>query len=127
VTRSFRLNDGLDKVALAASFAANGFVSVREFIDYQSATQLHQALQKRQDWRLAVNAGDMVYDLDYSAMSVEQKAELEERITESARNAFQFRFSSIRVPDAANGRATARELRSALLMHRRPLIDRETS
>jgi SM-20-related protein len=106
---TFTLNPAFDRQALASSFAAQGFVSVKDFLHY-GADQLGAALTARDDWRLAVNAGETVYDLDVTAMTAEQKRELDQRIEASARDAFQFRFSSIRVPDAPEQRSPATDI-----------------
>lgn len=103
----FAINPALDVAALAAEFAARGHVSVPDFLDGDGAARLHAELARRDDWVWAINAGEHVYDLTpagRAAMTLVQHAELDARIAAAARDGFQFRFSSVRVPDRASQR-----------------------
>jgi SM-20-related protein len=104
MTFRFALNPALDAKALGNAFRADGHVSIANFLAEDGAEQLRSALAARMDWRWAINAGDIVYDLDFAAITAEQKAELDSRVNEAAREGFQFRFSSIRVPDPVGDR-----------------------
>lgn len=98
----FALNPALDAEALAEAFSADGHVSIVDFLDASCASRLHQSLVDRDDWAWAINAGDHVYDLGREArerMTAQQLAELDARVNAAAREGFQFRFSSLRVPD----------------------------
>jgi SM-20-related protein len=98
----FVLNPSLDIVALSQAFSADGHVSITDFLAEDGAQQLHTALSGRQDWAWAVNAGEQVYDISgetRSSMTAQQLADLDTRVHNAARDGFQFRFSSIRIPD----------------------------
>ncbi|MEQ1539449.1 MAG: 2OG-Fe(II) oxygenase family protein [Sphingorhabdus sp.] len=104
MTSVFTLNSALDTNALATSFGQQGFVSISDFIDRACAERLHSALAARNDWHWAINAGSQVYDIAPSVrskMSAHQLAELDKKVQNAARDGFQFRFSSLRVPDHA--------------------------
>ena len=104
----FQLNPALDAQTLAHNFASMRAVSITEFLSVGSAQILAAALAESNDWRWVINAGDNVYDLGQETrykMSEEQHRELDRRISEAARDGFQFRFSSIRVPDTLDQRA----------------------
>ena len=53
----FTLNDKVDRVALAAAFARDGRVQVREFLTDTSAREVHQILSRQTPWALAWQAG----------------------------------------------------------------------
>lgn len=109
----FALNRALDAPALAQSFAADGYVSIPDFLADDGAVRLHTALSSRNDWAWAINAGGNVYDLGpeaRGAMTEEQRAELEKRVNSAARDGFQFRFSSLRVPDPVAERRPEKEI-----------------
>ena len=101
------LAPGLDLDAAAAAFKAHGHVRLSPFLAPKSANLLANNLASRRDWKLVVNSGETVYEFDadaLAAMSPEQHSELEARIAASAKTAFQFRFSSIRVPERREDR-----------------------
>lgn len=109
----FALNPELDAPALAQIFAADGYVSVPDFLADDGAVRLHAALSSRNDWAWAINAGGNVYDLGpdaRAAMTEEQLAELDKRVNSAARDGFQFRFSSLRVPDPVAERRPEKEI-----------------
>jgi SM-20-related protein len=102
MTFAFALNPALNVPALAEQFLANGRLSITNFLERQCAEALHTALAARQDWICVINAGEKIFELGRNtleSMTVEQHAELDARVHDEARNGFQFRFSSIRVPD----------------------------
>ncbi len=98
----FALNPALDTDALRAEFAANRRVRIADFLADGCTEALREAIVAREDWALVVNAGEKVYDLDskaIAAMPPEERGKLDDRVNEAARDGFQFRFSSVRVPD----------------------------
>ncbi|MBX3561005.1 MAG: 2OG-Fe(II) oxygenase [Sphingomonas sp.] len=100
----FRLNPALDRKTIAATFAAEGHVQVRDFLHPDDAAALHAEMRRREDWKQVVNSGDKVFDLDRptrAAMSTEQRAALDQAVHAGAREGFQHRYEAIRVPDAA--------------------------
>lgn len=124
----FALNPSLDAPELAQSFAADGYVSIPDFLAEDGAQRLHDALSSRNDWAWAINAGGNVYDLGpeaRAAMTEEQFAELNQRVNAAAREGFQFRFSSLRVPDAVAERHPEEEILHAFaeFMRSEPVIE----
>ena len=113
----FRLNAALDASALAAEFAARRRVRIDGLFDGDAAARLHADLRGRTDWRQVVNSGDKVFDLDRAtraAMSAEQAAALDASVHAGARDGFQYRFESIRVPDGAAERAASGDVLARL-------------
>jgi SM-20-related protein len=107
------LNPALDAAALAAEFNTLGHVSIADFLEPASAAALHSAVCARDDWRWAINAGGNVYDLGpeaRAAMADQQFEALDERIKLAARDGFQFRFSSIRIPDLSTMRRPVEDI-----------------
>ena len=107
MTVHFALNPALDRAELAKQFAVNGQISISKFLADESASALGAALAAREDWSWAISVGNSVFDIDakaQAAMSAEQLSALDRRIADAARDGFQFRFSSIRVPDSASAR-----------------------
>lgn len=100
---AFALNPALDADTLARTFGEAGYISIPGFLANDGAEHLRAALAGRSDWNWAINAAGNVYDLSAearAAMTDDQRAELDQRINMAARNGFQFRFASLRVPDA---------------------------
>ena len=115
---TFTLNPALDAVALSKAFSARGHISIPEFLEQDCAVKLHRSLIDRQDWAWAINAGGHVYDLGREAreaMTVEQRIELDNRINLAARDGFQFRFSSLRVPDTVSERKPQQDILHAFV------------
>jgi SM-20-related protein len=107
MTFTFAINPALDVPGLARRFFADGKLSVANFLERKCAEALHAALAARQDWICVINAGEKIFELGEAtleAMTAEQHAELNARVHEEARDGFQFRFSSIRVPDPLDQR-----------------------
>jgi len=78
---------------------------------------LHANLRARDDWRQVVNSGDKVFDLDRATrakMTPAQIAALDASVHAGAREGFQYRFESIRVPDDAAARADSDDVLAAL-------------
>lgn len=110
----FALDPALDIERLHAEFARVGRVRVAPFLAGEGADRLRRELTASDDWRLVLNAGEKVYEIDragQAAMSDAQRAELERRVAAAAIGGFQYRFESIRVPDDEPGR----ERRNSLL------------
>ncbi|OYX94081.1 MAG: proline hydroxylase [Novosphingobium sp. 16-62-11] len=106
----FVLNPDLDAGALAAKFARDGRVQVKDFLARESAEALHLLLRERSDWVQVLNVADKVYELSRETraqMSEAARADLDNAIYAQARQGFQYRYESIRVPDAAAARAVS--------------------
>lgn len=106
---SLILNPLLDIDALAKRFAERRKVQIVDFLNRDSALAWHAHLRARSDWLQVLNSGDRVVELDRTAQQTlrdDQRAALENAIAASARHGFQYRYETIRVPDAEAQRAT---------------------
>ena len=107
----FKLNPALDGARLAERFRRERRVRIADFLAGDGAERLHQHLRARSDWRLVINQGDKLFELDRDAQAQLAPAaaeQLEAAVNQAARHGFQFRFETIRVPDAeADRRAEA--------------------
>lgn len=102
MTDIFHLGAGLDPSQLKAVFQEKGRVEIRNFLDPDDADRLRRFLLASDDWRLVVNAEDAVYEFPRRAVekfSEQQRRELDEFLTRSARHGFQYRYESIRAKD----------------------------
>ena len=103
---SFVLQPGLDPQALALQFVAEGRLQIPAFLRHDSALGLYRELVESREWRLAINKGDTIEDLDpaeLAAWSPERQAALERAVVERGRDAFQFRYETIRLPQYGIG------------------------
>jgi len=106
----FALNPDLDAAALAEQFMRCGRVQVKDFLELESAEALHLMLRDRDDWVQVLNVADKVYELSRETraqMSDAARADLDNAIYAQARQGFQYRYESIRVPDEAAERAAS--------------------
>lgn len=81
---------------------------IAPFLVEEDATALAAHLRERDDWKQVLNSGDKVFELtpaEIAALDPAQAARLDAAVHEAARDGFQFRFGSIRVPDADAERA----------------------
>ena len=98
----FALHPDLDPEPLRAEFAAHRRVQITPFLSDDAAAALREHLATREDWRLVLNAGEKVYEIDragQAALTPQQRTELERRVAAAAERGFQYRFESIRAPD----------------------------
>ena len=106
----FVLQPGLDADRLAAAFRQDGRLQIVNFLRHDGALALFQQLAESREWRLAVNRGAQVTDLDPAEMErwpAEQWAEFDRRVIEGGRAGFQFRYETIRLPEYGTGAAQA--------------------
>ena len=109
----FRLNPALDAAALAARFAANRRVQIRDFLVDEDAAGLHSEMRRRDDWLQIVNSGEKVFDLDRptrAGLSREQAEALDQAVYAGAREGFQHRYEAIRIPDGEAEREASDDL-----------------
>jgi Rps23 Pro-64 3,4-dihydroxylase Tpa1-like proline 4-hydroxylase len=108
---SFSLNPGLDPERLARKFKSAGRVQIAEFLDVGGAERLFEHIRQRDDWRLVLNDGDKLFELDraaQAALTPEARSALDVAVYRGARDGFQFRYETLRVPDReADRRAEA--------------------
>lgn len=104
----FALNPELDVAGLAERFRTSGRIHIPNFLAEEGAEAFFHSLKNRGDWSLVINQDDTSFDLDRSAqaaLTAEQRAALDQAVFASARYGFQYRYESIRVPDAEPDRA----------------------
>ena len=109
----FRLNPALDRAALHAQFAKNRRVQIADLMHADDAAALLAEMRAREDWRQVVNSGDKVFDLDRETrrtFSPEQAEALDQAVYAGARDGFQHRYESIRVPDGEADRRASDDL-----------------
>ena len=107
---AFALNSGHDRTALKAEFARFGVLSIPDILAADTAEWLHGLLRGREDWKQSIASGNSLVELDRptrAAMSPQQKADLDNAVYGSARQQFQFRYETIRVPDDDAGQAAS--------------------
>ena len=98
------------RAALAAEYKARGIVRIASFLPHERATELHRELRSRNDWVQVFNSGDKLFELDRetrSTLDLERKTELDQAIYAGAREGFQYRYETIRVPDEEDARKTS--------------------
>ena len=96
-----------ERAALAAQFKAEGIVRIGSFLPDERAEQLYRELRARTDWKQVFNSGDKLFELDratQAALDAERRAELDQAIYAGAREGFQYRYETIRVPDEEDAR-----------------------
>ncbi len=94
------LHPAIDVPALARAYARDGHVQIAPFLSDESAVRLRDHLARRDDWRMVLNAGDKVYEIDrpgQADLSAAQRAQLDTMVAQSARSGFQYRYEAIRV------------------------------
>lgn len=114
---SFCLNPALEPPRLRQIFKRLGRVRIRGFLTEDAAQALHSQLRNRTDWLQVVNSGELLYELSRdvrSSMEPTKAAALDQAVYAGARNGFQFRFESIRVPDDAAARMASPDPLAAL-------------
>jgi Rps23 Pro-64 3,4-dihydroxylase Tpa1-like proline 4-hydroxylase len=107
MTVGYRLNPALDPDALARRFRRAGRLNISDFLDAEGAARLHALLRGSDEWRLVLNQGDKVFELDrptQAALDPAAKAKLEAAVHAAARYDFQYMFESIRLPDEEEAR-----------------------
>ncbi|QZH76085.1 MAG: 2OG-Fe(II) oxygenase [Erythrobacter sp.] len=110
----FSLHESLDAGALAAEYAASGRVTLAPFVKHEQAEALYRLLRERSDWRQVINSGhDKVFEFDragQAALTRDQKEALDKAVYAGARQDFQFRYETVRVPDDDSERAASDDL-----------------
>lgn len=84
------------------AYAERGWAQIDGFLAEDSAALLERHLRSREDWRLHLNQGEKLFELDrqtQQAMPDEKQRLLDAAVYRNAAEEFQFRFEGIRVPD----------------------------
>ncbi len=98
----FKINGAHDPERLAAVFRAERRLHVPHFLEPDGAEQLLEHVRTSQAWRLVLNSGDKVIELDRStqdSLGQERTQQLDLAVYAAAREGFQYRYETIRVPD----------------------------
>ncbi len=124
----FGLHPSIKADRVREAFARDRRVEIAPFLTEAAAAALRDHLLGRDDWRLVLNAGEKVYEIDrpgQAALTPAQREELERRVAASARDGFQYRFESIRVPDDVSERGARATLLDAFatFMSSSPALD----
>lgn len=107
MTGHFALNPGIDVDALAHAFARDGRVTIDHFLADGQAEALEQYLRGREDWLQVFNSGDKLIELDRktrASLTPQQLEQLDAAIHQEARTKFQYRYETLRIPDAPEAR-----------------------
>lgn len=105
---SFRIDPAIDREALRAAYRRDRRVRIGPLLGQDAAAALLSSLKARSDWRLVVNSGEKVFELDadaQAAMDETGRGALDRAVWKGAREGFQYRFESVRVPDDPAERA----------------------
>jgi hypothetical protein len=124
----FRLNPDLDIGALAAAYASERRVRIRDLLAPDGLVDFYYHLAEREDWWHLINTPDGVVELDREAragMADEDRAALEAKVNAGAREGFQYRYEGLRVPSDGSGRQADGEPLAAFsrLMASREMLD----
>lgn len=104
---AFALSPSIDASSAAQSFRECGHVRLQGLLDTAQAEALHAQLRARTDWKMVLNSAGKVIELDRevrAAMTSEQRDALDVAVYSNAREGFQYRFETLRVPDDAVAR-----------------------
>lgn len=103
-TSGFALHPSIDPEQLSIRFARDRRIQIAPFLTQPSAEQLAAQLTIRADWRRVLNSGTKVFEFaasEVEALTPEQSKRLDDAVHAAARDGFQYRYDSIRVPDSA--------------------------
>ncbi len=101
--RLFRINQAHDPNELALAFEANRRIHIPEFLEPEGAEVLLTFLMTAETWRLVVNSGDKLFELNretQAGLTPDQQRQFDELVYANARKGFQYRYETLRVPDA---------------------------
>lgn len=113
LSEQFTLNPALDPRHLGEIYRRRGRVRIVDFLAGNGPQRLLANLDSRTDWRQVFNSGDKLYELDRATregMTQEQREALEAAIHAQAREAFQYRYETVRVPDGTSARASSEDI-----------------
>jgi len=99
-----KLSARSDLEMLAARYAADGAVSVPDFLSPAAAEELAMELTGADLWVEIFRAGEKVYEMPHAqflALPDAQKDELRRKIEDAARGGLQYRYRAIRVSEDA--------------------------
>jgi Rps23 Pro-64 3,4-dihydroxylase Tpa1-like proline 4-hydroxylase len=106
----FALHPSIDPEQLAVRFARDRRVQITPFLAEADAERLATQLAMRADWRRVLNSESKVFEFaasELDALTPAQLKRLDDAVHAAARDGFQYRYDSIRVPDSAAKRAAS--------------------
>ena len=104
----FRLNPALDVARLTRDFGESGRLHIPDFLLPEDAEQLLTVLEASDAWKLIMNQGDKVVELDREAQSrltAGDMARIAASVFDGARHGFQYWYETIKAPHADAERA----------------------
>lgn len=108
-----RLKKGHDVQALSRALQAFGHVHIPDFLDAVDAAALYDALRQRSDWNQVLTTTSGFVELDRttrSGLDAAKAKALDDAVYAQARQGFQYRFETVRVPDSASERAAGDDI-----------------
>lgn len=102
IKTAFRLDPTLDARSLAARFRERRRLHIPGFLVAEGAEGLLAFLKASNDWKLVLNQGDKLFELDRAAQAElqgERAQQLELAVYAAAQKGFQYRYESLRAPD----------------------------
>lgn len=100
---SFHLSSSLDREAIRASFSEHGYAHIPNVLPSENAKRLHKGMIEKTPWSLAFNDRGKHIDLSAAQLTTMPKQsvnQLQQAIYASARNNFQYCYSSYPIYDA---------------------------
>ena len=109
-----KLSPEIDLASHRAQFQREGKVQIAPFLADDVAHRMRAHLLGRGDWVEVLNSGDRTFEIDragQSALSEPERTQLNELVNASARDGFQYRYETLRVPNStAERKASAGEM-----------------
>ena len=93
---AFPLNTTLDISSLAAAYAANQRLQIRDVFEPSAANEILMILERDTDWGLAFNEGNHVVQLapkQLAALSITDRTRIATVVADGARKGYQFLYS----------------------------------
>jgi SM-20-related protein len=103
----FTLSASIDAASYRERYARDGRVRIANFLPAAAAKALRDDLLAREDWKQVLNSGAKIFELSRSTragLAPERAAALDDAVYADAREGFQFRYETIRVPDESEAR-----------------------
>lgn len=89
------LNPDLNPATLAETYSKNGRIQVRDLLTEPAADAILEILETQTPWSLCFNDGDRVVEIDpgrVTRLTVEERQMIGDKVTDGARNGFQFLY-----------------------------------
>jgi len=125
---SFQLNPALAAGPLRRQLDESGRLKIASFLEPEGAAALAGELRASPDWKHVIKGGEQVFETTPDQLERMPEAErktLDEAVYRAARSGFQYRYDTIRVPDALAEREARPDLLAAFarFMSSEPVLD----